>query len=206
MVLKIIHAVLEARQYCRDHRDIWVTKFRCLDDFLSNFECCSKYSSQEFIYEKKEKGRIWTGFAGSGPDRPVGSPASPTANEGVRATPGRPIRWWSTAGGHRPRAGLHARERTLEQSGRVARGSPRVFGVRRGWESAAEVIQKEVRVQVTHMHELQRSRWCRGHRDELQQRVAMATATTWPGPNGGVSEIWTVNVSFANQRESGEND
>jgi hypothetical protein len=155
--------------------------------------------------KKREKGRIWPGFAGSGPDQPVGSPASPTVTEGVWATPGCPIRRRSTAGGRRPHAGLHARGRTLERSGRVARGSPRVSGVRWGWGSAAEAIHKEVWVQVTRMHELQRSRWCRGHQDKLRQRVAMAMAMTWPGPNGGVCEIWMVNVSFANQRENREN-
>jgi hypothetical protein len=111
-----------------------------------------------YMKKRREKGRIWPGFTGSGPDRPVGSPASPAATEGVRAIAGRPIRQRSTVGGHRPRAGLHARGRTLERSGRVARGSLRVSGVRRGWGSAAEAIQKEVQVQVMRMHELQRSR------------------------------------------------
>jgi hypothetical protein len=42
----------------------------------------------------------------------------------------------------------------------------------------SEENQKEVWVQERRMHRLQRSRWCRGRRDKLCQRVAMATAMT----------------------------
>jgi hypothetical protein len=69
--------------------------------------------------------------------------------------------------------------------GDAHRGAPAVGG---GWFGGRE-DQKEVWDQERRMHRLQRSRWCPGRRDKLRQRVAMATAMTWPGPNSGVSEI-----------------
>jgi hypothetical protein len=146
--------------------------------------------------KKSKGGRIWPGLVRSRPDRPAGSPASPTPTESVRGHLGHPIRRQATADRRRARRPLHAGARAA--SARVSRGKglTKVVRARRSFESATA---------GSSMTGASAGLACRGWSARVLLRCLCVygegvIGLGWPGSKQGRGEVWVMERSSVNQR------